>query len=290
MRPIFASPAAALLIGLSVLLPALSIHAGADAATVKGAVSKSVKHAVKSAEIPLNCPARFITAMVPDGNGDVWVAGEDTGIYHGALKITPSHSNHKTAIVDRASNPRIRATWTEFNKSNSPGLIGNSIYSLCIDHRGRLWAGTNRHGVCVYNGHKWRHFGLITGPLGSHVVAISSDPRDGSVWMCTENGLSIYMPHGCGTKSLASGIPHAATLAATPLVFGRWRYISRLNGLPANPDCVAFNKQGTAFVGTLCGGLAVAAYPYIHWRVIHGPWHLPISAPAWLRRNQKEEM
>ena len=257
IRSVFAFPAAALLIGLSVLLPGLSVHAVADAATVKGAVSKSVKHAVKSDEIPLHCPALFITTLLVGPRGGIWAAGEDTGIYH---RKAGGHS------------------WKHFDKSNSPGLVSNSIYSLCIDDHGRLWAGTNRHGVCVYNGQTWGHFGLLTGPLGSHVVAISSDPRDGSVWMCTENGLSIYMPHGDGTKSRLYRLPHAATLAAAPLVLGQWRYISRLQGLPANPDCVAFNKQGTAFVGTLCGGLAVAAYPYIHWRVIHGPWHLPISA------------
>lgn len=98
IRSIFAFPAAALLIGLSVLLPGLSIPASADAATVKGAVSKSVKHAVKSDEIPLHCPAQFITALLIGPRGGLWAAGEDTGIYHrkagairGNILINPIH-------------------------------------------------------------------------------------------------------------------------------------------------------------------------------------------------------
>jgi hypothetical protein len=254
IRSIFAFPAAALLIGLSVLLPDLSFSAIAGAAGAKGAASKSAKHAVKSAEIPLHCPAKFITALLVSPRGGLWAAGEDTGIYH------------------RKAGGNV---WKHFDRANSPGLVSNSIYSMCIDDQGRLWAGTNRCGVCVYNGQTWRHFGLLAGPLGSHVVAISSDPRDGSVWMCTENGLSIYMPQHSGARSRLSRLPYAVKIAAKPMVCGRWRYISRLNGLPANPDCVAFNKQGTAFVGTLCGGLAISPYPYTRWRVIHGPWHLP---------------
>ncbi|NNM88618.1 MAG: hypothetical protein HKL95_08875 [Phycisphaerae bacterium] len=127
--------------------------------------------------------------------------------------------------------------------------------------------------MCVFNGHRWRHYGLLTGPLGSHILGIAADPRDGSVFICSENGLSIYMPRGCGTKSVLYRTVHANTLRASPMILGRWRYISRLEGLPANPDCVTFNRKGKAFVGTLCGGLAESRYPYTNWRIIRGPWH-----------------
>ncbi len=251
------TPPVGRLILLSVLLLYIFLPAPAGAATARGGASRSAKPAAKSAEIPLHCPAKFVTALLVGPRGGTWVAGEDTGIYH---RRAIGHS------------------WKRFDKSNSPGLASDSIYCLCIDSHGRLWAGTNRRGVCVFNGRTWRHYGLATGPLGSHVIAISCDPRDGSAWMCTENGLSIYMPGGCGTKKALYRMSHADTPEASPLILGRWRYISRLQGLPANPDCLAFNRLGTAFVGTLCGGLAIAAYPYTHWRVIHGPWHTPITA------------
>ena len=254
-RPLFLLMAA-LLVGIS----ALPLCSPVEAAAVVAKPNKPSKPAVKSAEIPLNCPAQFITALLAQPRGGIWVAGEDTGIYY--LKA----GGH---------------AWKHFDKASSPALVSNSIYSLCMDHQGRLWAGTNRHGVCVFNGQKWQHYGLLSGPMGSHVVAIGVDPRDGSVWMGTEGGVSIYMPRNSGAKSRLSRLPYAAKAASKPMVCGRWRYISRLNGLPANPDCVAFNKQGTAFVGTLCGGLAISPYPYTRWRIIHGPLHLPRASTGY---------
>ncbi len=236
-------------------------------------------------ETPLNCPAQFITAMVPDGHGGLWVAGEDTGIYHGTLEIQSPRSNHRVATVGQApNNLRISASWTQFHKANSPGLVSNRIYSLCVDAKGRLWAGTDRHGVCVYNGNKWKHYGILTGPIGSHIIAIANDPHDNSVWMCSESGISVYQ---CSRHSahIAAGYAgggtsdeHAIPGQHASFAFGHWHYITGMDGLPASPDCVAFNKQGTAFVGTLCNGVAIARYPYKHWRVIHGPWRMPRTA------------
>ncbi|NNM88978.1 MAG: hypothetical protein HKL95_10720 [Phycisphaerae bacterium] len=54
----------------------------------------------------LNCPASFITAMIPDGRGGVWVAGEDSGI------------DHWNAA---------RKTWKTYNPETSPGLISTHI-------------------------------------------------------------------------------------------------------------------------------------------------------------------
>jgi len=190
----------------------------------------------------LHCPAQFITAMVSDGHGGAWVASEDSGIYH--------------------YRPNASSPWTHYDKANSPGMISNHIYSLCLDTKGRLWAGTLRHGVCVYNGVKWKHYGLLNGPLGCHVVAITSNPYDQSVWMCTEAGISIY-----------------------EIGKHRWRYLPQAtpeksddvsaNGLPPNPDCVAFNADGVAFVGTQCNGLAIGYPPYKSWWMVKGPWKMP---------------
>ncbi|MGC8551965.1 MAG: ligand-binding sensor domain-containing protein [Phycisphaerae bacterium] len=291
--------AAGLVLGVGVAAgtaaAALLVGAGLTAAAAAAAQPNA------TTETRLHCPAKFITAIATGPRGGLWVGDEDTGIYY-----------RKAGATD----------WDSFNTSNSPGLVSNHIYSLCVDAKGRLWAGTLRHGVCVFNGTQWRHYGIITGPLGSHIVAIADNPRDGSVWMCSEAGISIY---ACAAQShLAPGLPgatvrgangarnihrhgHAAPLTAAqraklPLnvqmqLLGRaqqsgeangrgaasykphtWHYITRMNGLPANPDCIAFNKMGTAFVGTLCGGLAIAPYPYTSWQVIKGPWHMPRSA------------
>ena len=191
-----------------------------------------------------HCPVRFVTAMVSDDHGGAWIASEDSGIYH-YQSGWPAH-------------------WQHYDQGNSPGLISNHIYSLCLDARGRLWAGTLRHGVCVFNGARWKHYGLLDGPLGSHVTAITSNPYDKSVWMCTEAGVSIYET-GQHTWRY---IPQAVLGKSDDLT---------ANGLPPNPDSVAFNEQGVAFVGTQCSGLAIAIPPYRRWAVIQGPRKMPIT-------------
>jgi hypothetical protein len=201
-----------------------------------------------SLPLPDQCPLHYITAMISDGRGGAWVAGEDSGIYH----YQPSQP---------------ASAWKHYDKANSPGLVSNHIYSLCLDSKGRLWAGTLRHGVCVFNGNKWKHYGLLHGPLGSHVVAIAVNPRDQSVWLCTEAGISIYQTG----KHTWRYIPIAPT---SPELSER---TTSANGLPPGPDCVAFGRYGLAFVGTQCHGLAFAAYPYRKWWIIRGPWQIPIK-------------
>ncbi len=203
------------------------------------------RHTVWRIDRPLaHCPVHFVTAMVSDGQGGAWIAGEDSGIYH-YLPGWPSH-------------------WQHYDQGNSPGLISNHIYSLCLDAKGRLWAGTLRHGVCVFNGAQWKHYGLLNGPLGSHITAIVSDPYNKSVWMCTEAGVSIYETGKHTWRYLPQAIPGRSD-------------DSTANGLPPHPDSVAFNQQGVAFVGTQCNGLAIGDPPYRNWTVTQGPRKMPIT-------------
>jgi hypothetical protein len=146
--------------------------------------------------------------------------------------------------------------WTQFTTQSTHGGLGDDdLYSLTCDRLGRVWAGTGRDGVSVFNGNTWRTYDRLTGPLGCHVVALATSPLNGDVWGCTEAGLFCYS-----------------------LVHKTWRYITCANGLPSDqPDCLAFSKQGTLFVGTLCDGLGIAspANNYTHWQHIPGPTTLP---------------
>ena len=204
--------------------------------------------AVRARDVPLtgkslNCPLHFITAAVPDGHGGAWAAGEDHGLAH-YYRRSPNQPYH----------------WRVFNKGDVPGLASNFITALCLDGRGRLWAGTDRHGVCVLDGKQWAHYGLLNGPLGSHIYAISWNRRYGQVWICTEAGISIYQTTEPSQRTIRNRFP-----------LRTWHYITPANGLPPNPDCAAFDSHGTAFVGTQCDGLAASRYPYRRWRVLRGP-------------------
>ena len=73
------------------ILSAFTVTAGASANNVPSPTAGEAP-----GEIPLNCPAQFITAMVSDGHGGVWVAGEDTGIYRGTLNVQSVNANKQT--------------------------------------------------------------------------------------------------------------------------------------------------------------------------------------------------
>ena len=122
---------------------------------------------------------------------------------------------------------------------------------------GRVWAGTGRDGVSVFNGKTWQTYDRLTGPLGCHVTALATSPLTGDVWGCTESGLFSY---ALRTKT--------------------WRYVTRADGLPSDQaTCLAFTHTGTLIVGTDCDGIAIAtlANNYKTWRVVPGPDAMPVT-------------
>ena len=254
-------------------------------------------------ETPTHCPTRFVTAIVSDGHGGVWVSGEDFGIYHGVA----AGSNRPDAIGVKAAATAAalakkppgmpRFHWHHFDVGNSPGLASNFITALCVDGQGRLWAGTARHGVSVFNGKKWKHYNIVTGPLGSHAYALAYNAIANQVWIATENGISIYQ---CGGSVVvrASSLRQSSSAGQRPApqlpryAAHTWHYITAMDGLPPNPDCIAFDSHGRAIVGTQCNGLAIGTpaialpvgtlpgQPFAkrkirwRWRVVTGPEHI----------------
>ena len=118
---------------------------------------------------PLAVPAKFITALTPDGAGGFWAGTEDDGAVHIAADLK---------------------TFRAFGVLNGPG--DTNIYAVALDKLGRVWAGTLNHGVGVFNGQEWRSYGVENGPLGERVFAIACCPTDGDVWLATSAGLARY--------------------------------------------------------------------------------------------------
>ncbi len=216
----------------------------------------------------LNCPAKFITCMTWDRlRRAAWIGTEGRGIY----EYRPWAGQARR--------------WRHFSKAN--GLADNSCYAIAVDGKARVWAGTDRHGVDVYvSGRKgWQRYDVLPlihkgkfGPLGSHPFCISVNPKNGSVWIGTEAGISIYR-----TKT------HA------------WHYLTVNNGLPSNQiNTITFLPRGKVMIGTQCDGIAIGSrnaaqhtglsrdklyaaelmgtvQPW-HWRVVTGPSHTPPRA------------
>lgn len=180
---------------------------------------------------------RFVMALCRDTRSGFWVGTEDQGVWH----------------FDSRLDPKARlGHWTQFTVGNTEGALGDdAIYALCCDQKGRLWAGTLRHGVSVFNGQTWRTYGLSEGLAGCRVFAAACCPATGDVWIATEGGLSRYI----SSKDC-------------------WATYSQRDGLPSNAvTSLAFGKDGTIYVGTPSDGIAVAppAEGYGHWHTVMGP-------------------
>ncbi len=219
-------------------------------------------------------PSRCITAVVQDLAGSWWFGTEGQGVFcysptvHGA------------------------GQWQHFTPRNG---APRNAYALSCDALGRIWVGSLRHGVYVYNGRQWRDYDLVAGrrygrkprdsvealllytalhqpsafsaasgnnrragPLGQRVFAIATSPTDHSVWMPTSKGLTRY---------------HIRAQT--------WQYYTTANGLPADAlSCLAFAPDGTLFIGTQCNGIAWASqHSHYHvWHRIAAPLHLPLTA------------
>src|ERR1700677_3334592 len=155
----------------------------------------------------------FTTCVAVDAQNAVWVGTEGKGLWR--------------------YGPREKK-WTQYTAKD--GLGDDYVYALAVDKLGRVWAGHLNHGVSVWNGEKWKNYGLLDGPLGDRVFALATCPTDGDVWIATECGVARYSIEG-----------------------DDWDYFTRASGLPSNQiQAIAFDVKGNIYLGTQCDGIAMA--------------------------------
>ncbi|MDA8376995.1 MAG: hypothetical protein M0Z50_08045 [Planctomycetia bacterium] len=287
------------------------LHITASSTYGTGALANPL-HLVHRAYVPwpklpgfrLPITGKFVMALCRDKAGNIWIATEDHGVY----RYDPA------ALAGQQVE--------QFTKQNTRGQLGNNnLYALACDDHGRIWAGTLNRGVSVWNGQRWQDYGIVenpkdhvwAGPLGNHIFALKFDKYIDQVWIGTDAGIAIYQcsSHASAPPGQPAGINPAARQYVTgnlsPVTFkpGTWHYITQADGLPQNPDCVAFNPNGTVYVGTQCDGVAIGipitnshiaagsagggpsqddpamrtpySAPY-SWRVVTGPWKMPLTA------------
>lgn len=103
----------------------------------------------------------FITAVLTARDGAIWAADEERCLFRNTTGQTQTVS----------------------------GLADAYCYAIAEDSFGRLWVGSGKHGVSVYDGNSWQNIGPAQGLAGCHVYSILC-ASDGSVWVGTEGGLS----------------------------------------------------------------------------------------------------
>jgi ligand-binding sensor domain-containing protein len=73
----------------------------------------------------------------------------------------------------------------------STGLTSDYVFSLKVDSKGMLWAGTLENGIMNYDGKSWHFLDLSDGIHSNTILSIEEDPS-GRMWFGTLVGLSIY--------------------------------------------------------------------------------------------------
>jgi ligand-binding sensor domain-containing protein len=90
---------------------------------------------------------------------------------------------------------RVSGKFTRYkDESNSDGLRGDRVYSICVDRGGALWVGTYRGGVNRFDPHRQRFAHVAFEPNkegGLHGQNVYSllETDDGDLWVGTDDGL-----------------------------------------------------------------------------------------------------
>lgn len=77
-------------------------------------------------------------------------------------------------------------SWKTYTAAD--GLAGNFVFSLAVDKKGVLWAGTNK-GVSRFDGTQWQSYSRADGMIDDFVYSIGVD-TDNNKWFGTRVGVS----------------------------------------------------------------------------------------------------
>jgi len=234
-----------------------------DAEAHGGLVQSNKKPA--SPFTPLNRPGSFVTAFLPLARF-AWIATEDRGLWR----------------LDRSKDSEMAAAWRQFTTKD--GLPDSYIYAIAEDARGRIWVGTARHGVSVFNGQRWQTYGILEGCIGEHVTAIAADQdiTRGDVWIGTDHGLVRYSVNRSAparegemtAETAVSASSHSAAgaggLPRTDDSTDTWHVYTRQDGLPSDQISAVAVDDVTArvWVGFDCDGIAWSDPPYTRWTAL----------------------
>ena len=117
---------------------------------------------------PPAVPAREVTALTPDQNGNLWIVSDGHGafLYRGSRQL-----EHFTF------------------ENTAGGLRSNHIYAVFVDREGVIWFGTDR-GACRYDPNSLRIEAVSDRPESNFARALFQS-RDGWIWCGTNRGLFV---------------------------------------------------------------------------------------------------
>ena len=136
--------------------------------------------------------------------------------------------------------------WTQFTCQN--GIGDDCVYALAVDLRGPGMGGPSDFRRFRLQRRCLAKLQRTGGSDRGARVCVAVSLRDGDVWIATSAGLTRYSAEA-----------------------DNWRHYTRADGLPADDlRALTFGADGTLYVGTAYGGVAVAESEddYRRWRTI----------------------
>lgn len=184
-------------------------------------------------------PSLYVTDVLSARDGSVWIATEGDGIW----RCNPEKSN-----------------WESMG--GLPGFPATvNLYALAEDARGRIWAGTDRFGVAVFNGKEWKTYGREEGLPGERVFSIAAD--EDSVAVASNDGITVYRDPDT------------------------WVGYGTSEGLPDMSGAfLAWNAQGDLWAAFACGGAGVLEKGASSFRSFQAPWEFGDSKKWFSREGQ----
>ncbi len=128
-----------------------------------------VKQGLVFWKIEEGLPKVRITGFLEDANGQFWIGtyGEGLYVYSGARL---------------------------YNFNRDDGLLDNDIYTISLDGKGRIWAGTdNGVNICSFNGKKQIRPLTVKDGLPDQIVSSIIADLQGNMWITSyENDIAYY--------------------------------------------------------------------------------------------------
>ena len=184
-------------------------------------------------------------------DGAVWhpVAGTEVGqLNQGVQVIYEDETGHLWFGLSQSNRLQSGNLISRFNGADweifsvNDGLPNGDVQTILEDKIGNLWVGTT-DGAAVYDGSTWQ---VVTTQdellIGNNVQSIMSD-QEGTIWIGTTAGISQFrQPVQFSPAALHD--------------LGRWRHLTRANGLASNNIQALFEtRTGEIWIGTRDNGV-----------------------------------
>jgi signal transduction histidine kinase/ligand-binding sensor domain-containing protein len=227
-------------------------------------------------------PVDRINAVMPDGNGGLWIGGT-TALVHWRRR-GPSETYPVTAAISSLARTADGTIWVGIREEGAgrglqrlrdgalqpfatPRFDGSSVgvTSLLVDRDDNLWVGTDADGIVRLHGTAVERYRQTDGLSGNSVWDLLED-REGIVWAGTTSGLDSFRDTRVATFSAVQGLgkDRAAGILATRdgavwvanngsldrIMNGTVTSIGRRNGLPGNQVAAMLeDRDGNVWVG-----------------------------------------